>query len=226
MLNNMKGRADIFLHYATLDVNNMTSTKVALSIGQQLGIVYLQRLTAVNGNTDNFSKYQSHVQYSNPAQTYGNYKPFGEKTGNGSVISANVPELVAIWQMFAQHMAHSAVDYSYGTGAESFKIQNVNWQSTSTASSSRQFLEGFAPTPPQQNYDYFSWIPIGLINDLMDTNIEFSPVIDQVSGFTYNNLYSILLTQPTTMQQFKNAVIGILPIQVNQVNILFASYGY
>jgi hypothetical protein len=225
-LKNMKGRADIYLHYATLDVNNMSSTKVALSVGHQLGIVYLNKLTNINGNTDDFSKYKAHLTHDNISQTYDNYKPYGAKTGNGGGADRNFPQLVAIWQMFAQHMAQSVVDYSYGTGAEPFKLQNIEWQSTATQSSSKRFLEGFNPTPINPTDDYFNWIPVGLINDLMDTNNESFPVNDNVSGFTYNNLFSVLSTHPTTMLQFKNSAIGILPGQATQINNLFTSYGY
>lgn len=224
-LSNMKNRSDISLHYATLDMSSMSSTKVALCVGQQLGIVYLNQMAFINGNTDNFSKYWGHIGTTAYPYTYSDYKPFGEKTGNGSTNSSN-PELVAIWQMFAQHMAHSVIDNSYGNGAEIFKLQNTIWQSTASASSSKLFLEGFNPNPVNITDDYFSWIPVGLINDLMDTNIDLVGVTDFVSGLTYNNLYSIMLSQPKTMEEFRNAVINILPGQATQINDLFTSYGY
>jgi hypothetical protein len=221
----LKGLSDVYLHYATTNISTITSTKVALSVGQQLGIVYLNKITDINGNTDNFSKYIDHTTNRSYLQTYDNYRPFGTKQGNGLNNSSH-PEIIAIWQMFAQHMAHSAVDYSFGTSAESFKLQNIDWQSDFSASSSKKYLEGFAPNPTVPTSDYFSWIPVGLINDLIDTNNESFPVSDQVSGFTNLDILNVLVQEPSTMQEFKNKVIALKPNLSIQINLLFSSYGY
>jgi hypothetical protein len=222
----LKGLSDIYLHFATTDLSTMTSTKVALSVGQQLGIVYLNKITDINGNTDNFSKYIDHTTNRSYLQTFDNYRPFGTRQGNGASNNSSHPEIVAIWQMFAQHMAHSAVDYSFGSSAESFKLQNVEWQSDFSASSSKKYLEGFAPNPTVPTSDYFSWIPVGLINDLIDTNNESFPVSDQVSGFTNLDILNVLVQEPSTMQEFKNRVIALKPNLSMQINLLFSSYGY
>ena len=71
----------------------------------------------------------------------------------------------------------------------------------------------------------FKWIPVGLINDLID-NVSDPFLIDNVSGFTYGNIQAAYYTEPTTMLAFKTALKNIKPTQAAAIDQLFAAYGY
>jgi hypothetical protein len=93
-------------------------------------------------------------------------------------------------------------------------------------SSSKKYLDLFDPSigPPAEP---FPWIPVGLINDLMDTSTDVF-VVDNVSGFTYADIESAIQAQSssTNMTGFKASLKAIQPSQSVQIDQLFASYGY
>jgi len=214
---------DILIHYRTSDINSLTATKVSVSVGQQLGLAYvwkLERSSIISGDID--LMYRESVGYVKPRYTYDDYSPFGNGIDNNVNYHADI---VAIRQAFAQHFAHFLSDRIYGTSAETFELQAKTWTSDLSTSSNLKFIEEFNPKifPPA---DYFHWIPVGIINDLMDTNNESSPVIDNVSGFTFHDIQTALFNKPTTMEQFKSLLKGISLNQSIQIDQLFASYGY
>jgi hypothetical protein len=116
-------------------------------------------------------------------------------------------------------------DGIYGWGEYSFELKAKTWSSSGGISSSANYLEGFDPNigPP---YELFKWIPVGLINDLMDNNPGPYPIIDNVSGFTYSEIQSAYFTEPLHMLDFKNALKTIKPSQSTEIDQLFTSYGY
>ena len=169
-----------------------------------------------------FQDYFSSLAYVNARYPYDNYAPFG----NGlDVNEAYQKELVAIWQTFAQHIGHVVTDRFYSTESSDFSLQGKQWVSDFNRSSNLKYLEEFDPsiTAP---VDYFGWIPIGIINDLMDSNVDQAPVVDNVSGFTYTEIQSALLNKPSTLLEFKNLLKNIKPSQSTQIDQLFTSYGY
>ena len=127
------------------------------------------------------------------------YWPFGDGVPYGSYH----PEVVAMWQAFAQHLGHTMATRIYGGGEYLFQLQGKTWSSSGGISSSSKYLEGFDPNigPPAEP---FKWIPVGLINDLMDSNTDVA-VVDNVSGFTYANIQAAYYAEPTTMVAFKTA---------------------
>lgn len=83
------------------------------------------------------------------------------------------------------------------------------------------------------------WIPSGIFRDLMDSdgnviqlldNISNVLVsgIDQVSGFTYNQLYSLLTNDVNTIEKLKQKIINLYPHKNsnNEITKLFSYYGY
>ena len=117
-------------------------------------------------------------------------------------------------------------DRIYGIGANNFELQGKQWVSDFNKSSNQKYLEEFDPQISAP-VDYFNWIPVGLINDLMDTGEPPSSlVVDNVSGFTYNEIQSALFQKPSDMAQFKGLLQAIRPSQSVQISQLFASYGY
>lgn len=106
-----------------------------------------------------------------------------------------------------------------------FALQGTTWFSSGGISSSSKYLEGFDPSIGVP-YDYFNWIPVGLINDLMDNIPDPAPVVDNVSGFTYSEIQSVYYLEPDLMSSFKIALKNIKPSQATAIDQLFASYGY
>jgi hypothetical protein len=213
---------DVYFYYNTEDVTSLTSTKVSISAGQQIALCYLYNLTKNSTATwINQSHYKRSLQTGFELFTLNDYTPFGNNVPRADYF----PSIVAIWQGFAQHFGHTISDRIYGTGAGNFELQGATWISDFSESSNMKFLEAFNPqsVPP---FDYFSWIPVGLYNDLMDSNVDPSIVVDNVSGFTYSEIQSALYNKPVSVSDFKTQLQAIKPAQSVQLDQLFASYGY
>lgn len=80
---------------------------------------------------------------------------------------------------------------------------------------------------PNLSTDPFKWIPKGLMLDLMDnTPNEVVPVIDNVNGFTVQQLFNALQSV-TTLQQYRLRFIQQNPNnQTAAITNLFAQYHY
>lgn len=98
----------------------------------------------------------------------------------------------------------------------------------SSAAGSFILLEDFNP-----NYtsDPLRWIPQGLYYDLNDNRNDrssnSSAVVDQVSGFTNQQMYNAFNASVTTLQAYRSNLILLNPNnQTIQVTNLFAQYGY
>lgn len=221
-------RPDIYFHYRTSDVNSLTATKVSISTGQQLGIGYISHL--IENNTAPGATritYAASKAFAVEKFSYDTYAPFGNNIPASSLDYEYKPQVIAIWESFAQHFGHIITDRIYGSGAESFVLQGKQWTSTAGISSNLKYLEEFDPQIGVPS-DYFNWIPVGLINDLIDNTPDLapSPVIDNVSGFTYQEIQSVLFNRSSDMLQFKLSLQTIKPSQSVQIDQLFASYGY
>ena len=166
-------------------------------------------------------------RYAEEKFLYTEYAPFGNGVPASSYYNNYNPGLIGIWQSMAQHIGHTISDRIYGNGAEAFNLQGKQWVSDVNKSSSLKYLEEFNPQIGAPA-DYFNWIPIGLINDLMDNTPDLSPstVVDNVSGFTYQEIQSALYNKPSTLPEFKNNLKSVKPAQATQIDQLFLSYGY
>jgi hypothetical protein len=187
---------DVYLSWITSDINSITTSKVTINVAQQLGMRYLKVITdASNDGISTYNAYVSGVNWSDQ------YWPFGD----GAPHSSYNPDVVAMFQAFAQHLGHTIATRIYGGSEYSFQLQGKTWASSGGSSSSNKYLEGFDPTigPPAEP---FKWLPVGLINDLMDTSVDPFPVTDNVSGFTYANIQAAYYTEPTTMLAFKKCL--------------------
>lgn len=222
LFNAIPQHPDINIYYRTSDINSLTATKVSTSFGQQLGISYLSDLTDNNLNgsgREDYIKSRFHIINNYDFETYAPFGPGGNNTDDYK------PQVIAIWEGFAQHFGHTLSDRIYGTGASDFQLQGKTWTSDINESSNKKYLEEFDPRigAPQ---DYFNWIPVGLINDLIDSNIDPVAVTDNVSGFTYSEIQSALYNKPSTVLEFKDLLKAIKPAQASQIDQLFFSYGY
>jgi len=212
------GRYDIFLQWRNGWVNSMSASKVTINVAQQLGIQYLAKVN--DASQDGINRFNDYWLL-----TYDwNYGYFGDGHVHSYDLSYR-PELIAMWQAFAQHFGHTIANQFFGWGETSFEQQGKTWTSTISLSSSEKYLEEFDPSIVGPA-DYLHWIPVGLINDLMDNNSDPNPIIDNVSGFTYLDIQNAYYTEPLTMLDFKNALKAIKPTQSTAIDQLFTSYGY
>jgi hypothetical protein len=206
-------KTDVLLQWHTDDVNSMTTSKATINIAQQLGIQYLRMVN--EASLDGINRYGN---YYNSLAGISNYDYAYGYFGNGS-------ELVAMWQAFAQNLGHAIANQVFGSSEYNFALQGKTWYSGGGISSSSKYLEEFDPNVPFSN-DPLRWIPVGLINDLIDSNNETFPVNDNVSGFTYAEIQAAYYTEPLTMLEFKNALKAIKPAQAVAIDQLFTSYVY
>lgn len=210
--------ADIRLHYLVTDMISMTASKVATSVGNQLGVIYLFNLDG----DDKYFTYSESLRYVYINHSFTGYAPFGNPSDNNVSYKK---EIVAIWQLFAQHIGHTIADKAYGTNSQHFELQGKNWISNTSTSSHSSYLELFDPNVIVPD-DYFSWIPVGLLTDLIDNSNEQTPVLDNVAGFSYYEIQLAYYTKPTTILDFKNALKSLKPSQSVAIDQLFTSYGY
>lgn len=208
------------LEWVTSDISSLTASKLTINVVQQFGIVFMTLVTqSSNNGIDRRIDYQNSLDY--VVYYIPNYYPFG----NGIAQYAYKPNIVAMSQAFSQHLGHTIANIIYGWGEDNFVLQGKPWVSSGNVGGSAQYLEGFNPNIGEP-YEMFKWIPVGLLNDLIDTNTDPAPVVDNVSGFTYANIEAAYYGEPGTMADFKNALKAIKPLQAGAIDQLFASYAY
>ncbi len=199
---------NVLLQWHTDDVNSMTTSKATINIAQQLGVEYLIKVN--DATMDGINRYDNYNM------------TIGYVFANGYFGNGN--QVIAMWQAFAQHLGHTIANNVFGYGENSFVLQGKTWTSGAGVSSSSKYLEQFDPSIGSPN-DPLNWIPVGLINDLMDNNVD-QFVVDNVNGFTYSEIQAAYYTEPGTMLDFKNALKAIRPVQSAAIDQLFLSYGY
>jgi hypothetical protein len=210
----------IWIAYQCTNINSLTASKVTMNVAQQLGVLHLANITGA----DNYSN-MYHEYHNNSIYYVALYMPNDAPFGNGISINAYTADVVAMWQAYAQHISHMIADKIYGWSEYNFILQGKNWISSGGISGSAKFLEQSDPSigPPSEK---FPWIPRGIINDLMDNTSDPSPVIDNVSGFTYGEIQAAFDTEPGHMIDFKNALKAIKPNQSSAIDQFFTSYGW
>ncbi len=214
----------VYLDWVTSDLNSMTTSKVTMNIAQQLGLVYLWKVNEASNNNVNIygNNYVNSISYAYNQSYSIKYVRFGNGIPYQNFYN---PDIIAMFQAFAQHLGHTIATRIYGSGETGFQLQGKSWLSSGGISSSSKYLEGFDPSIGEPN-ELFKWIPVGLINDLIDSNSDQPPVVDNVSGFTYAEIQLAYYTEPVYMINFKNALKAIKPLQATLIDQLFTSYGY
>ena len=207
---------DLVLQFHTDNVYSMSASRATINIAQQLGLQYLFQVNeASDDGINRFNEYFSSLtSFGNYNYTYGYF-------------GSSQNQLTAMWQAFAQHLGHTIANQVFGYAEYNFVLQGKTWSSSGGISSSSKYLEEFDPNIGQPA-DYLHWIPVGLINDLMDNNNSADPIgiVDNVSGFTYSEIQAAYYTEPLTMLDFKDALKSIKPAQAAAIDQLFNSYGY
>lgn len=125
-------------------------------------------------------------------------------------------------------MGHFLADQRYGTSASCQQEQNGGYSYCNNAWTGHPHIDVLENFDPNLSTDPFKWIPKGLMLDLMDnTPNEVVPVIDNVNGFTVQQLFNALQSDVTTLQQYRLRFIQQNPNnQTAAIANLFAQYHY
>lgn len=144
----------------------------------------------------------------------------------GPATSSNAP-IIALGEAWGYHMGHFLADQRYGYHSSPQYQQQMWYYNNSPISGLSSHLNLLENFDPNNINDPFHWIPQGLMYDLMDIGNEGIPVIDNVSGFTIQQLFSPLQSDVYTLQQYKDRLQQQNPgNQTTQITDLFAQYGY
>ncbi|MDE3184782.1 MAG: hypothetical protein KGM16_15295 [Bacteroidota bacterium] len=142
----------------------------------------------------------------------------------GDANSVDAP-IIALGEAWTYHMGHFLADQQYGLNAYNEYEGQLGYGHTPNAHTNIEVLENWDP-----NYtdDVFNWIPVGLMEDLMDdTPNEIFPVTDNVSGFSVSQLFDALQPDVTSVQQYRARLIQQNPNnQTANITSLFAQYHY
>ncbi|HXH99754.1 MAG TPA: hypothetical protein VNI52_05775 [Sphingobacteriaceae bacterium] len=149
----------------------------------------------------------------------GTYSPYGQKSGSNSPI-------IALGESWAYYMGHYLADKQYGFNSglaveQGFGYTNNN--PVSGLSSHLNLLEDFSP---YRIDDPFYWIPQGVFYDLKDTRNENTPVVDQVSGYTNQQMFNAFQSNIYDLQDYRLKLIQQTSNQPTEVTDLFFRYGY
>lgn len=150
----------------------------------------------------------------------GTYEPYGQSSGPNSPI-------IALEESWAYYMGHYLADRQYGTSAGCQIEQDGGslWcNSSGTGHPHLDVLESFNPNLPS---DPFKWIPQGLFHDLRDNTNEATPVLDQVSAYTNQQMFNAFQSDIFTLQDYRyKLLLQNGNNQATEVTSLFANYGY
>jgi hypothetical protein len=74
---------------------------------------------------------------------------------------------------------------------------------------------------------YTDFIPYGIYHDINDNAVDTirHRTLDEVSGFTFTQMYQLLQSNVRTQQQFRDALKLRIPAQSNAIDSLYAGYG-
>ncbi|MEX8546061.1 MAG: hypothetical protein V5804_00540 [Mucilaginibacter sp.] len=148
------------------------------------------------------------------------YIPYGRSTGE-------FHDKIALGESWAYYMGQYLADKQYGTQSGSAVEQGIGYSNNSPVyglSSHLNLLEDFSP---YRTNDPFFWIPQGIFYDLKDTRNETSPVTDQVSGYTNQQMFNAFNSSINSLAGYKSSLLQLNGNnQSGAVTYLFSQYGY
>ncbi len=220
----VKGQIDIIIGYRYEDaggrnINLLVSDEVKETVYHEL--THAGHYAALGGSW--YGTFVTAEEVEIVSNLSSGYLPYGDGTNSSSAI-------VALGESWAYYMGHYLADKRYGTNStcqsEQDNIPGTIWCSTNgTGHPHLDVEENFNP---HLTADRFEWIPQGLFYDLKDvTNETGSPVLDQVSNYTNQQMFNAFTGTIYTLQNYR---IRLLQITTNPtsgfVPNLFSQYGY
>jgi hypothetical protein len=152
-----------------------------------------------------------------------NNQPYG--LGDDGTIS----DIISVGESWAEHVAQVFCDIQYSTVASTKRTRIRDYFNNDPViglSSHLNAIEDFQPGIPQ-NINPFRWIPEGLYYDLFDIRNEAIPVVDQVSGYSNQQLFQSLGPNVKSMPQYRiRLLLDNGNNQATQVIALFSEYNY
>ena len=131
--------------------------------------------------------------------------------------------IIALGESWGEHFGRTFSDRQYNLWSTEINSRAGVFNTNSTTSSHRLYLENFDPDRTQNP---FRWIPEGIYHDLFDTRIDDAVLVtDNVSNYTNQQFFNALDTDVKTMQQFRQRLLNENGnSQAAAVNTLFTSY--
>jgi len=156
------------------------------------------------------------------ANLTSSYNPYGDGKS-----TSNSP-IIALGESWAYYMGHTVADFTYGLNSSTSYEQQTTFSNNypvDKASSHLNLLESF---DPKKTTDPFHWIPQGLFYDLLDPANETGvPVLDQVSGYTNQQMFNAFQSNIVTLQDYR---ARLLQTTTNSTSVyvtnLFNQYNY
>ena len=146
--------------------------------------------------------------------------PYGKKTDADAGI-------IALGEGWAYYMGRHLTDRRYGSVCSRIDNEQGSYFNNNPLPMSSQLnaLEGFNPL---RTTDPFYWIPQGLFYDLRDPRNDLGfPLIDEVSNYTNQQMFSALSSSTTSLPTYKTNLLTLNNNnQSTQVTSLFFRYGY
>ncbi|HEV8083301.1 MAG TPA: hypothetical protein VGP55_08880, partial [Chitinophagaceae bacterium] len=213
----LKKQVDIALSY-NIDLTRLNSDRLKETTYHEL--THSGHYTALgNGWYTNFVDKEISEIISN----FGNptFSPYGG--GNNSYSSP----IIALGESWAYYMGHFLANRTYGLNSGISVEQGIGYTNNNPLaglSSHLNLLEDFSPF---RTTDPFHWIPQGLFYDLNDARNETTPVLDQVSGYSNQQMFNSFQSTIYTLQDYR---VRLLQTTANPtsgfVPNLFSLYGY
>jgi hypothetical protein len=148
---------------------------------------------------------------------------YGSKSDNNSGKCAVIETWGAHIGNYIAHEAYGALSETHCVhGDGEFCILSIQRDTMSST-----YLRGLEVYNPNETRDTDSWIPRGVLNDLIDFDGEDRPVLDECSGFNHQDFFNSLNDDVNNITEFKNRILLNTNFrQQIQVNQLFQQYGY
>jgi hypothetical protein len=222
--NTLKNQMDVIIGYASADYDcQMTSSYLKSVVYHELG--HAQHFTQAGCSNWTAERNAVVAELINS----GFSDPYGDGTN-----TTRAP-IIAVAEMWGNHCEKIYAERHFANGgaaaAANFisRMQGIqyfnNTAITPNLNANIWSLERFNPTLAS---DVHRWIPQGLPYDLLDTRNDFpTPIIDNESGYTINQVFNALQPNIQSIPAFRDRLLlNSGNVQQAEVNQLFQQYGY
>lgn len=216
-LSTLKGQMDLIIGYASSDYKcRLRSSQLRNLVYHELG--HAQHFSQVG--PDFWHQYADEITR-NLISTF-----FSDPYGPGDDPIIGVSEM---WGSFVENWYGERHYKNGGSSAFFVRVNGKDYYATIP------FNIGLNPNftalemfNPEDNGDFYRWIPTGLPYDLWDNrNDNGEPVLDFVSGFSIQQIFRALQNDVRSVQDFRQKLLQQNSnLQFSQVNDLFKQYGY
>ncbi|MCW3787605.1 hypothetical protein [Plebeiibacterium sediminum] len=157
------------------------------------------------------------VKYINYIVANGNDdEPYGDGTAKNA-------ELCALSEAWAYNLGYKLTLDEYGDNNSVVTKTAFEWfKPKETGDSDDDIFH-----PDYLYYNWYGWIPAGIMNDLVDNNQDNirTGYTDKVNGFTYEELFDALQSDIRSPQEFRDQLLSTCDEdEIDNINDLFEAY--